>query len=159
MVIIANPPALLLAASTTSQILNALTDNTFADLYRLQPFDWAILIPYFATLVLLSIYGCHRYEMIRTYYKHRHRMLAEAPVKFAQLPRVTVQLPIYNERYVVERLLEEVSKMDYPKHLLQIQVLDDSTDDTHPFHRGAGARVSGRGRADRVSASDQSPRL
>jgi hypothetical protein len=74
MVILANPPALLLAASTTSQILNALTDNTFADLYRLQPFDWAILIPYFATLVLLSVYGCHRYEMIRTYYKHRHRM-------------------------------------------------------------------------------------
>ena len=133
MVIIANPPALLLAASTTSQILNALTDNTFADLYRLQPFDWAILIPYFATLVLLSVYGCHRYEMIRTYYKHRDRMPTEAPVKFAQLPRVTVQLPIYNERYVVERLLESAAKIEYPRELLQIQVLDDSTDDTHPF--------------------------
>jgi cellulose synthase/poly-beta-1,6-N-acetylglucosamine synthase-like glycosyltransferase len=47
-----------------------------------------------------------------------------------------VQLPIYNERYVVERLLEEVSKMEYPRDLLQIQVLDDSTDDTHPFTEG-----------------------
>ena len=46
---------------------------------------------------------------------------------------MTIQLPLYNERYVVERLLEEVSKMEYPRELLQIQVLDDSTDDTHPF--------------------------
>ena len=47
--------------------------------------------------------------------------------------RVTIQLPLYNERYVVERLIEETVKMDYPKELLQIQVLDDSTDDTAPF--------------------------
>lgn len=126
-------PALLLAASTTSQILNALTDNTFAGLYRLQPFDWAILIPYFGVLVILSVYGCHRYEMIRTYYKHRKRIPTDAPVKFGQLPRVTVQLPLYNERYVVERLIQETVKLDYPLELLQIQVLDDSTDDTHAF--------------------------
>ena len=54
-------------------------------------------------------------------------------MRFEQLPRVTIQLPLYNERYVVERLIEEVIKIDYPKELLQIQVLDDSTDDTHPF--------------------------
>jgi cellulose synthase/poly-beta-1,6-N-acetylglucosamine synthase-like glycosyltransferase len=130
---IGGPPALLLATSTASQIINALTDNTFAGLYRLQPFDWAVLIPYYAVLALLSVYGCHRYEMIRTYYKHRKRVPAEAPLKFAQLPRVTVQLPIYNERYVIERLLEATVKIDYPAELLQIQVLDDSTDDTHPF--------------------------
>ena len=53
--------------------------------------------------------------------------------RFEQLPRVTIQLPIYNERFVVERLLEEAMKIDYPRELLQIQVLDDSTDDTHPF--------------------------
>ncbi len=143
--ILAGSPALLLAASTTTQILNALTDNTFADLYRLQPFDWAILIPYFAVLVLLSVYGCHRYEMIRAYYKHRKRIPTESSVKFDQLPRVTIQLPLYNERYVVERLLEETLKIEYPRELLQIQVLDDSTDDTHAFterlvagHRAAG---------------------
>lgn len=126
-------PALLLAVSTTSQILNALTDNTFAGLYRLQPFDWAILVPYFAVLALLSVYGCHRYELIRTYYKHRARIPTEPPTKFEYLPRITVQLPIYNERYVVGRLIEGTIKIDYPRELLQIQVLDDSTDDTHPF--------------------------
>ncbi len=46
---------------------------------------------------------------------------------------MTIQLPIYNEQYVVECLLEETSKIDYPLELLQIQVLDDSTDETHPF--------------------------
>jgi cellulose synthase/poly-beta-1,6-N-acetylglucosamine synthase-like glycosyltransferase len=129
MLIMASPPALLFATS----IFDGFTDNTFAGLYKLQPFDWAILIPYFATLVILSIYGCHRYEMIRGYYKHRHKMPTAPPSKFEQLPRVTVQLPIYNERYVVERLIEETTKIDYPHHLLQIQVLDDSTDDTHEF--------------------------
>src|SRR5262249_60484087 len=55
------------------------------------------------------------------------------PRRFEQLPPVTIQLPLYNERYVVERLIEEVLKIEYPKELLQIQVLDDSTDDTAPF--------------------------
>src|SRR5205085_6318631 len=48
-------------------------------------------------------------------------------------PRVTIQLPLYNERYVLERLLDEVLKIEYPREKLQIQVLDDSTDDTHQF--------------------------
>ena len=73
--ITASPPALLFATS----IFDNFTDNTFAGLYKLQPFDWAILIPYFATLVILSIYGCHRYELIRGYYKHRHKMPTEPP--------------------------------------------------------------------------------
>src|SRR5207249_3112946 len=53
--------------------------------------------------------------------------------RFEQLPTVTIQLPLYNERYVVERLIDEVTKVEYPKELLQIQVLDDSTDDTAGF--------------------------
>ncbi|MBV9300642.1 MAG: glycosyltransferase, partial [Acidobacteriaceae bacterium] len=57
-------------------------------------------------------------------------LLQCAPAKFDQLPRVTIQLPLYNERFVVDRLLEEVAKIEYPRELLQIQVLDDSTDDT-----------------------------
>ena len=48
----------------------------------------------------------------------------------ASLPRVLIQLPIYNEKYVVERLLKSITEIDYPKHLLTIQLLDDSTDDT-----------------------------
>src|SRR5579872_322137 len=130
MSILASPHALLFA---TSSIFDGFSDNTFAGLYKLQPFDWAILIPYFLTLSILAIYGCHRYEMIRGYYKHRRKIPTQPSVRFEQLPRVTVQLPIYNERYVVERLIEETTKLDYPRELLQIQVLDDSTDETHQF--------------------------
>jgi cellulose synthase/poly-beta-1,6-N-acetylglucosamine synthase-like glycosyltransferase len=129
-------PALLLAgsfSSAASKLVDAFFDDTFTDIYRLQPFDYAILVPYFAILIILSFYGLHRYHMIRGYWKYRKQMPTEAPQKFEQLPRVTIQLPIYNEQYVVERLIEETSKIDYPRELLEIQVLDDSTDDTHPF--------------------------
>ena len=88
---------------------------------------------YHAVLVVLSIYGVHRYEIIRSYWKHKKNLVLEPPVRFDELPPVTIQLPLYNERYVVERLLDQISRMEYPRHLLQIQVLDDSTDDTHPF--------------------------
>ncbi len=56
--------------------------------------------------------------------KYRKQFSEEPPLRFEQLPRVTIQLPIYNERYVVERLLEATAKIDYPRELLQIQVLD-----------------------------------
>ncbi|MGA3027381.1 MAG: glycosyltransferase [Bryobacteraceae bacterium] len=123
----------LLASSFSTQLYNSLFDDTFTGLYHLQPFDYFVLLPYFAILILLSLYGMHRFEMIRGYRKHRQQMVTEAPRKFEHLPRVTIQLPLYNERYVVERLIEEVSHIDYPHELLQIQVLDDSTDETHPF--------------------------
>ena len=142
MPIILSPAAFLLASSFFSganRIAGALFDDTFADLYRLQPFDYAILVPYFAVLIVLSCYGIHRYHMIRGYWKYRKQMPAEAPLRFEQLPRVTVQLPLYNEQYVVERLIEETSKLDYPRELLQIQILDDSTDETHPFTRRLAA--------------------
>jgi len=60
------------------------------------------MVPYFGVLLVLSVYGLHRYAMIRGYWKHRGQMLHEAPQRFAELPRITVQLPIYNEQYVVE---------------------------------------------------------
>jgi cellulose synthase/poly-beta-1,6-N-acetylglucosamine synthase-like glycosyltransferase len=56
---------------------------------------------------------------------------------FDELPAVTIQLPIFNEMYVVERLLDAVARMDYPKEKLQIQVLDDSTDETVNISRAA----------------------
>ena len=84
---------------------------------------------YLSVLIGLSAYGVHRYFIIYLYLKNRRR--APVPARyFDQLPKVTVQLPIFNEVYVVERLLRSVSELDYPRHLLQIQVLDDSTDDT-----------------------------
>jgi len=136
MLTLPSTPAFLLASnlsSATARLVDALFDDTFTDIYRLQPFDWAILIPYFAVLLVLSFYGLHRYKIIRGYWKHRKHMLDVAPLRFEKLPRVTIQLPIFNEQYVVERLIEEASKVDYPRELLEIQVLDDSTDETHPF--------------------------
>lgn len=119
--------------SLSDRVAQSLFDDTFAGIYRLSPFDWALLIPYFTILVVLSVYGVHRYETIRRYRKFRKNLPFESPRKFTELPAVTVQLPLYNERYVVERLLDEIVKLDYPRELLQIQVLDDSTDETHAF--------------------------
>ncbi len=88
---------------------------------------WTIC--YLTVLLGLSAYGIHRYFIIYLFLKHRKR--APVPAShFEQLPKVTMQLPIFNEVYVVERLLRSVSQLDYPRDLLQIQVLDDSTDDT-----------------------------
>src|SRR5437867_8123116 len=84
---------------------------------------------YLAVLIGLSAYGVHRYFIIYLFLKNRKRAAVPA-ARFAQLPRITVQLPIFNEVYVVERLLKSVSELDYPRELLQIQVLDDSTDNT-----------------------------
>jgi len=125
--------SLFLATSAIEQFRRSLTDNTFAGIHHSSWFDWAILIPYFGILCILSVYGLHRYEVIHSYFKHRKKATGEPPVHFAELPKVTIQLPLFNERYVVERLIDETCKVEYPKHLLQIQVLDDSTDDTHPF--------------------------
>src|SRR6202022_965355 len=84
---------------------------------------------YLAVLLGLSAYGIHRYFIIYLFPKNRKRASVPAG-QFRQLPKGTVQLPIFNEVYVVERLLRSVSELDYPRNLLQIQVLDDSTDDT-----------------------------
>src|SRR5690349_10719837 len=125
--------ALLAPKSATDRLFRGLFDDTFAGIHHLAWFDWAMLIPYFTVLIILSVFGLHRYEVIRAYFKHRKKATGEPPMRFEQLPPVTIQLPLYNERYVVERLIEEVLKIEYPRELLQIQVLDDSTDDTAPF--------------------------
>lgn len=131
---------LALAVSPAARFVNGLFDDTFASVHQLAWFDWAMLIPYFTVLGILAIYGVHRYDVIRTYFKHRKNITTEPPQSFAEAPRVTIQLPLYNERYVVERLIDEVVKIEYPKDRLQIQVLDDSTDDTAPFAAALVAR-------------------
>lgn len=84
---------------------------------------------YLLVLGVLAVYGFHRGQLLFLYWKHRHQ--APRPTsKFQELPVVTVQLPMYNEMYVAERLLESVAGIDYPKNKLEIQVLDDSTDET-----------------------------
>ncbi|MCX6621335.1 MAG: glycosyltransferase family 2 protein [Acidobacteria bacterium] len=125
--------AFLLATSPIDQFKRSLFDDSFDGVHQLAWFDWSLLIPYFGILIVLSFYGLHRYEVIRTYMKYRKKLNQDPEVRFEELPLVTIQLPLYNERYVVERLVEEVCRMQYPRERLQIQVLDDSTDETHPF--------------------------
>jgi cellulose synthase/poly-beta-1,6-N-acetylglucosamine synthase-like glycosyltransferase len=101
--------------------------------------EFAILGLYFLTLVVLAVFGLHRYIMVFLYYRHRDRRARPAPLP-ARLPRVTVQLPLYNEMYVVERLVDSVCRIQYPKDLLEIQVLDDSVDETQEIARAAVER-------------------
>jgi cellulose synthase/poly-beta-1,6-N-acetylglucosamine synthase-like glycosyltransferase len=105
-------------------------DKTFVGLYQINAFDLALLIPYFIVLVVLAAYGAHRYWMVYLYYKYKKNKTIEPAARFDLLPRVTVQLPIFNEQYVVDRLLDAVCRLDYPKDKLDIQLLDDSTDET-----------------------------
>jgi cellulose synthase/poly-beta-1,6-N-acetylglucosamine synthase-like glycosyltransferase len=120
-------------------------DTTFRGIYHANAFDLALLIPYFIVLVLLAGYGWHRYILVYLYYKHRQNRTTEPPAYFQELPRITVQLPIFNEQYVVERLLEAVSKLNYPREKLDIQVLDDSTDETVEFARSLVERYAALG--------------
>jgi cellulose synthase/poly-beta-1,6-N-acetylglucosamine synthase-like glycosyltransferase len=95
----------------------------------MSPLEFGILGLYFVTLVILAVLGLHRYIMIYLYRRDRGNKAVPAPLP-DRLPRVTVQLPIYNEMYVVERLVDSVCALRYPKDRLEIQVLDDSTDET-----------------------------
>src|SRR5579871_1615966 len=105
--------------------------NPFRGLYQLNSFDVAIMIPYFVVLVILAAYGMHRYYLVWAFFKHRDNVPGPGPPPpVDHWPKVTVQLPIFNERYVIERLVEAVSHFDYPPQLLEVQVLDDSTDET-----------------------------
>ena len=93
----------------------------------------AVLTAYFGILLLLSFYGSHRYAMVYLYRRHARGPDPQPGRVFedeSSLPVVTVQLPLYNERYVCERLIEAVAALDYPADRLEIQVLDDSTDET-----------------------------
>ncbi|MBI3474643.1 MAG: glycosyltransferase [Acidobacteria bacterium] len=105
-------------------------DKTFQGLYKINGFDLALLIPYFIVLIILAAYGAHRYWLVYLYYKNKKNKTTEPAARFDELPRVTVQLPIFNEQYVVDRLLDAICKLDYPREKLDIQLLDDSTDET-----------------------------
>src|SRR4029450_1645930 len=88
-----------------------------------------ILVSYFFVLSLLAVYGWHRYYLVYLYMRNKDSQPVE-PVALDPLPVVTVQLPIYNEMYVADRLIEAVCRLDYPAQRPEIQVLDDSTDET-----------------------------
>lgn len=105
-----------------------------------------ILVLYFFVLSILAIYGWHRYYVVYLYMKHRDKAPRPVPpLARHELPPVTIQLPIYNEMYVADRLIDAVCEMDYPRDLLEIQVLDDSTDETREIAELAVRRHAARG--------------
>jgi len=108
------------------------------------PVEVLFLATYFLVLLVLSVYGSHRYVMAYLYYKYKGN-LPVPKTKFGRLPRVTIQLPVYNEMYVVERLIDAVARIDYPPDRLEIQVLDDSTDETQGIARSRVAALRERG--------------
>ncbi len=96
-------------------------------------FSWfgiALSILYGLIALTICFYGAHRYLLVWLFVRHRGVRNARAPAsKFPELPRVTMQIPLFNERNVAERIIAAACSMDYPRDRLQIQVLDDSTDD------------------------------
>jgi cellulose synthase/poly-beta-1,6-N-acetylglucosamine synthase-like glycosyltransferase len=111
--------------------IKSLLNDPFAKLPH--PWNWfdaCMLIPYFTVMILLSFYGIHRYTMCYHYFKYRKNYHPDPPRHFEELPFITVQLPIFNEQFVIDRLIEAVCSMDYPREKFEIQVLDDSTDET-----------------------------
>jgi len=90
---------------------------------------YLFLIIYFVILITVFIYAAHRYYMVYLYYRHQKNK-PHPPGRLNPLPHVTIQLPIFNEMYVVRRLISSACGIDYPRELLEIQVIDDSTDET-----------------------------
>ena len=88
-----------------------------------------IIGTYFVSLTILFLFGSSGFVMIYYYMKHRNKT-PHRPSPLATFPVVTIQLPLYNEFYVIERLIDATCEIDYPRDRLEIQVLDDSTDET-----------------------------
>jgi cellulose synthase/poly-beta-1,6-N-acetylglucosamine synthase-like glycosyltransferase len=93
----------------------------------------------------LAIYGLNSFVLTFLYLRHRRDIVRAAPVGWSELPPVTVQVPLYNERHVVERVIDSVAALDYPRDRLQVQILDDSTDETTRLARARAALHRERG--------------
>lgn len=99
---------------------------------------------YLAMLLLVAIFGLHRWGLVYLYYRYR-RNIPRRPRPFDELPPVTIQLPMYNEPYVAQRIIAKCCQIDYPPDKLQIQVLDDSTDETPQIAREAVRQFAEKG--------------
>src|SRR5215208_4083767 len=120
------------------------------------PAETLTLAAYFFVLIVLAIYGWHRYYLVYLYMRNKDKEATSGP-PLDPLPVVTIQLPLYNEMYVADRLIDAVCHIDYPRDLLEIQVLDDSTDETRSIadlavrrHAAQGIDIKYYHRADRT---------
>src|SRR5512139_109194 len=103
------------------------------------PAETLTLAAYFFVLIILAVYGWHRYYLVYLYMANRHKDARPAG-PLSSPPAVTIQLPLYNEMYVADRLIDAVCSLEYPRELLEIQVLDDSTDETRTIAESAVRR-------------------
>ncbi|HLI75682.1 MAG TPA: glycosyltransferase, partial [Acidobacteriaceae bacterium] len=121
-------------------------DRTFRHAYRWNSFDIAMLVPYFVVMVILAFYGIHRYQLVWLYFRNKRKAShsTEPAARFdeGKLPFVTIQLPMFNEQYVVDRLIDACCRIEYPRDRFEIQVLDDSTDETKEVAAGVVARYA-----------------
>src|SRR3954467_12618052 len=108
------------------------------------PTETLTLAAYFFVVIVLAIYGWHRYYLVYLYMSNRDKEPKLGPA-LDPLPVVTIQLPLYNEMYVAERLIDAVCAIDYPRERLEIQVLDDSTDETRSIAELAARRYAAPG--------------
>src|SRR6478609_10939849 len=108
------------------------------------PAETLTLAAYFFVVILLAIYGWHRYYLVYLYMSNRDKEPQQGPA-LDPLPVVTIQLPLYNEMYVADRLIDAVCHIEYPRELLEIQVLDDSTDETRGIAELAVRRFAAQG--------------
>lgn len=107
-----------------------------------------LLMLYFTVLGLLCTYGVHRAHLVYLCARHRRSIAARArsiPTSEHELPSVTVQLPLYNEATVVARLLDAAGSIDYPHDRFEIQVLDDSSDETRAIAEAKVLELRARG--------------
>jgi cellulose synthase/poly-beta-1,6-N-acetylglucosamine synthase-like glycosyltransferase len=107
-------------------------------------FSHLVVTTYVLVLAVVAFYGFHRYVLVYLYLKHRHDGYQPKDM-FTQLPRVTVQLPMYNEDTVAERVIKATCQIDYPLDRLEIQVLDDSTDHSADIARKACEEMAAKG--------------
>src|SRR6476469_5086415 len=108
------------------------------------PAETLTLAAYFFVLIILAIYDWHRYYLVYLYMRYRDQE-PKAGAPLDPLPVVTIQLPLYNEMYVADRLIEAVCRIEYPRDRLEIQVLDDSTDETVSIAELAVRRFAAQG--------------
>lgn len=139
--------AIMLAPKGLTHYLKShYADKTFEHLYRLSAFDFWILTPYFIVMLILAFYGLHRYQLVWLYYKNKGKEAHwDKPVRRfpeGELPFVTIQLPIYNEQFVIGRLIDACCRLDYPRDRFEIQLLDDSTDETVQVAKGIADRYA-----------------
>ena len=110
----------------------------------LASYDQLLIIAYLVVFLGLAVYGFHRSQLVYLYYRYRdHR--PEPLGQIRDLPKVTVQLPLFNEMYVAQRLLDAVAKIRYPRDRFEIQVLDDSTDETQELCKSKVAEIAAQG--------------